>query len=155
MHPVRKQRLMIVLFIVFGASAAAGLVFYAISENMNLFYPPSDIKAGKAPYDKRMRVGGMVLEGSVHRAKDSLKVRFDVTDYEGVVTVEFEGILPDLFAENEGVVASGVLKKNGLFVADEVLAKHDENYMPPEVADTLKDKHKSMGMDLPQQDGAY
>lgn len=138
MHPIRRQRLMIVLFIVFGASVAAALVFFAVNENMNLFYPPADVKAGKAPVGKRMRLGGMVVDGSVQRASDSLKVSFNVTDYQDTVTVHYEGILPDLFSEGEGVVASGVLQQDGSFLADEVLAKHDENYMPPEVAETLK-----------------
>jgi cytochrome c-type biogenesis protein CcmE len=140
MHPVRRQRLIIVLFIVFGASIAAALVFSALTQNMNLFHPPSDIVSGKAPVDKRMRIGGMVVNGSVKRDTQSLKVRFDITDYAATVPVEYEGILPDLFAEGEGVVGSGVLQANGVFKADEILAKHDENYMPPEVADTLKKK---------------
>ncbi len=140
MPRVRKQRLYIVLFIVLGASFAAGLVFFAISENMNLFYPPSDIVAGKAPVGKQIRVGGMVVEGSIKREPSSLKVKFDITDYGDAITVVYEGILPDLFSEGEGVVASGKLDANGVFQAEEVLAKHDENYMPPEVADTLQDR---------------
>lgn len=144
MHPIRRQRLMIVLFIVIGASVAAALVVFAVNENMNLFYPPAEIKAGKAPVGKRMRLGGMVVDGSVQRATDSLKVTFDVTDYQDTVTVHYEGILPDLFSEGEGVVASGMLQNDGSFLAEEVLAKHDENYMPPEVADTLKKPASTM-----------
>lgn len=140
MHPVRRQRLIVVLFIVIGASIAATLVFSALNQNMNLFYPPAEIVNGKAPVDKHMRIGGMVVKGSVQRDPQSLKVRFDVTDYAAKVTVEYEGILPDLFAEGEGIVGSGVLQSNGVFKADEILAKHDENYMPPEVADTLQKK---------------
>lgn len=147
MHPIRRQRLMIVMFIVVGASVAAALVIFAVSQNMNLFYPPAEIKAGKAPVGKRMRVGGMVVDGSVQRASDSLKVSFAVTDYQDIVTVHYEGILPDLFSEGDGVVAAGVLQQDGTFLADEVLAKHDENYMPPEVADTLKKPGQSMGGD--------
>ena len=151
MHPIRKQRLYIVLFIVLGASLAAALIFVAISENMNLFYPPSEIAAGKAPVGKRIRVGGMVVEGSVKRASDSLKIEFDITDYEEKTPVVYVGILPDLFSEGDGVVASGVLDAQGVFQAEEVLAKHDENYMPPEVSDTLKKKpHPG-----PDQKGAY
>lgn len=138
MHPVRKQRLLLVLFIVFVAAIAATLLLYAIKESANLFYPPADVVAGKAPQDKRIRVGGIVRKGSVERTGNSLKVRFVVTDYAGDVTVEYEGILPDLFNEEDGVVAAGRLNQQGVFIADEVLAKHDENYMPPEVSDALK-----------------
>lgn len=138
MHPQRKQRLLIIVFILFASGLAAGLLGYALKENINLFYPPTDIAAGKAPVGKSIRAGGMVQEGSVKRATDSLKMRFVVTDYSAVVTVEYEGILPDLFAEGEGVVASGKLGEDGVFYASEVLAKHDENYMPPEVSDALE-----------------
>ena len=138
MHPLRKQRLFIVLFIVIGASAAAVLVFVAINDNMNLFYPPADIKADMAPIGKRIRVGGMVVEDSLQRAPDSLALEFQVTDYQDTIVVRYTGILPDLFSEGEGIVAAGMLRADGVFVADEVLAKHDENYMPPEVTDTLK-----------------
>lgn len=154
MHPVRKQRLIIVLCIVAGASIAAGLVFFALNENMNLFYPPSDIAAGKAPVGKRIRVGGMVMEGSVRRDSNSLKVSFDITDYEKNTPVVFEGILPDLFSEGEGVVASGMMDENGVFQAEEVLAKHDENYMPPEVSDTLK-KPKGSSESQPSYQKGY
>lgn len=143
MHPKRKQRLMIVLSIVIGASIAASLVFYALSDNLNLFYPPSEIKAGKAPQGKRIRAGGMVLENSVKRYDDGITVEFVVTDYEANVKVIYKGILPDLFAEHEGVVVAGKLNEAGVMIADEVLAKHDENYMPPEVSETLKDKPKT------------
>ncbi len=138
MHPQRKQRLMIIIFILLAASLAAGLLGYALKENINLFYPPAEIAAGKAPVGKSIRAGGMVKEGSVQRATDSLKIRFVVTDYSAEVTVEYEGILPDLFAEGEGVVVSGQLAEDGDFYASEVLAKHDETYMPPEVSDALK-----------------
>lgn len=137
MHPIRRQRLFIVLLIVVGVSVAVALTTYAMRENINLFYPPADIVAGKAPVGKKMRAGGMVVEGSVKRATDSLTVRFDVTDYTATVPVEYTGILPDLFGEGQGVVASGVLGEDGLFRATEVLAKHDENYMPPEVQSAL------------------
>ena len=137
MHPVRKQRLIIVLFIVFGAGIAVALATFALRENINLFYPPTDIAAGKAPVGKAIRAGGMVLKGSVKRDPNSLRVDFVVTDYKATVPVVYTGILPDLFAEGEGVVASGRLDDNGVFQATEVLAKHDENYMPPEVQDAL------------------
>ena len=137
MHPVRKQRLIIVLFIVFGAALAVGLATFALRENINLFYPPADIAAGKAPVGKAIRAGGMVLEGSIKRDTESLRVEFIVTDYEAQVPVVYTGILPDLFDEGQGVVASGSLDANGVFQATEVLAKHDENYMPPEVQSAL------------------
>lgn len=143
MHPKRKQRLMIVLSIVVGSSIAAGLLFYALDDNLNLFYPPSEIVAGKAPIGKRIRAGGMVEKGSVVREEDGLTVQFRVTDYEATVAVRYTGILPDLFAEEDGVVVAGMLQEDGTVVADEVLAKHDENYMPPEITDTLKEKPES------------
>jgi cytochrome c-type biogenesis protein CcmE len=137
MHPVRKQRLLLVCFIVGFASVAVGLVAYGLRGNINLFFPPAEIAAGKAPAGQPIRLGGMVVEGSVRRDPDSLRVEFDVTDYQAVVTAVYIGILPDLFAEGEGVVASGVLDEQGVFQASEVLAKHDENYMPPEVSEAL------------------
>ena len=133
MHPLRKQRLIIVLFIVFGAATAIGLVTFALQDNIDLFYPPVDVAAGKAPTGKSIRVGGMVLDGSVKRSADSLRDEFIVTDYQANVPVVYTGILPDLFAEGDGVVATGVLDAEGVFQAKQVLAKHDENYMPPEV----------------------
>lgn len=138
MHPVRRQRLIIVLFIVCGASLAAALIFYALRDNLNLFYSPSEIAEGKAPVARRIRAGGMVREGSVQRADQGLEVVFVVTDYAHDVTVSYEGILPDLFAEGQGVVAVGMLDPEGRFIASEVLAKHDEEYMPPEVIESLE-----------------
>ena len=138
MHPVRKQRLYLVLFIVIFSSAAIGLVAYALRGNINLFFPPAEVAAGKAPVGQPIRVGGMVVEGSVKRADDSLAVHFEITDFEASVPVVYEGILPDLFDEGQGAVASGELSQDGVLRATEVLAKHDENYMPPEVADALE-----------------
>ena len=138
MHPVRKQRLYLVLFVVVFSSAAIGLVVYALSGNINLFYPPAEVAAGNAPVGQAIRVGGMVVDGSVQRSNDSLAVRFELTDYEAVVPVVYEGILPDLFGEGQGAVASGKLNGEGVLLASEVLAKHDENYMPPEVAHALE-----------------
>ncbi|WP_148862365.1 cytochrome c maturation protein CcmE [Marinobacter fonticola] len=140
MHPVRKKRLTIVLFLLVGLSVAVGLVTYAFRQNINLFYDPSQIAGGEAPLDVRIRAGGMVQENSVARDGESLLVRFKVTDFESSVPVEYEGILPDLFAEGQGVVAMGHMREDGVFVADQVLAKHDENYMPPEVAKAMKNK---------------
>ena len=138
MHPVRRQRLLLVLFVVLFSSAAIGLMVYALSGNINLFYPPAEVAAGKAPVGQQIRVGGMVVEGSVQRSDNSLEVRFEVTDYQASVPVVYTGILPDLFDEGQGAVAAGVLNDSGVLQASEVLAKHDENYMPPEVAEALE-----------------
>lgn len=138
MHPVRKQRLYLVLFVVLFSSAAIGLVAYALRGNINLFFPPAEVAAGNAPIGQPIRVGGMVVDGSVQRSDNSLAVRFALTDFAAVVPVVYEGILPDLFDEGQGAVASGVINEQGVLVASEVLAKHDENYMPPEVADALE-----------------
>lgn len=138
MHPVRKQRLYVVLFVALFTSAAIGLVIYALRGNINLFYPPAEVVAGKAPVGQPIRVGGMVVEGSLQRADDSLAIRFQLTDFKDSVAVVYVGILPDLFAEGQGAVASGVLNSDGVLEATEILAKHDENYMPPEVASALE-----------------
>ncbi|MYM62087.1 cytochrome c maturation protein CcmE [Pseudomaricurvus sp. HS19] len=138
MHPVRKQRLIIVLFVVVFSSVAVGLVAYALRENINLFYPPAKIVAGEAPVDKRIRAGGCVLPGQVKRAGDSLDVSFVITDGAANVTVNYSGILPDLFAEGEAVVVNGSVDGDGVFQATEVLAKHDETYTPPEVAEAMQ-----------------
>ena len=138
MHPVRRQRLYVVLFIAVLSSAAIGLVIYAMRGNINLFYPPAEVVAGQAPVGQSIRVGGMVVKGSLQRASDSLRVNFHLTDYQASVPVVYTGILPDLFAEGQGAVASGSLNGDGVLEAIEILAKHDENYMPPEVADALE-----------------
>lgn len=138
MNPKRKQRLIIVLFIVFGVGAAVGLTMFALSQNINLFYSPTQIAAGEAPQNTRIRAGGMVVDGSVKRDQQSLHVEFGITDYEKSVVVHYNGILPDLFREGQGIVAQGELDENNILQASEVLAKHDENYMPPEVADALE-----------------
>jgi len=140
MTPKRKKRLYIILAIVFGTSLAVGLTMYALNQNINLFYSASQIANGEAPTDARMRVGGMVVDGSLERATDSLRVSFELTDYENSVKVVFTGILPDLFREGQGIIAQGKMDAQGVFQADEVLAKHDENYMPPEIAETMKAK---------------
>lgn len=159
MHPIRKKRLTILIFLVIGLAVAVGLTTYALRQNINLFYDPTEIAAGNAPVDVRIRAGGMVEEGSVKRDPESLSVRFRVTNFTDSVPVEYVGILPDLFAEGQGVVAMGRLNNDGLFVADQVLAKHDENYMPPEVADALekssKGQHKSPYADKAAESQAY
>jgi len=142
MNPKRKQRLIIVLFIVFGVGAAVGLTMFALSQNINLFYSPTQIANGEAPANTRIRAGGMVVEGSVKRDPESLNVTFDLTDYEKTMSVHYNGILPDLFREGQGIVAQGELDENMVLQASEVLAKHDENYMPPEVAEALEKSGK-------------
>lgn len=138
MHPVRKQRLMFVLFLVFFASAAAALFGFALRENIDLFYPPSRIVAGEAPVDRQIRAGGCVLPGSIKRFENSMTKTFIVTDGAANLSVTTDVILPDLFGEGESAVLSGKLNGEGVFVATQVLAKHDETYMPPEVADNLQ-----------------
>ena len=124
--------------IVAGVAAAAGLVIAAMGENMLYFYSPSQIRAGEAPSGPDIRVGGLVVEGSVRRG-DGLEVSFTLTDGAEAVDVSYAGILPDLFREGQGIVASGVLEAGGgRLRAEEVLAKHDENYMPPEVAEAME-----------------
>jgi cytochrome c-type biogenesis protein CcmE len=134
----RSRRKVLIFAIVFGVSIATVLALTAFEENLLYFYSPTDVKAGKAPDSHAFRVGGLVVDGSVMREPDSLTVQFDVTDNEETMTVEYTGILPDLFREGQGIVAMGSMNDRGKFVADEVLAKHDENYMPPEVAEALK-----------------
>jgi cytochrome c-type biogenesis protein CcmE len=126
-----------VLAIVVGVGVAAALAMLAFRDNLLYFYNPTQILAGDAPSGRQFRIGGMVTEGSVQRTPGSLEVRFVVTDYRNSIPVRYEGLLPDLFREGQGVVAHGRIGPAGEFVADEVLAKHDENYMPPEVAESL------------------
>jgi cytochrome c-type biogenesis protein CcmE len=148
MTPTRKRRLIAVLVIVIGVGVAATIAFRALSENMLFFISPSDVKAQSLPAGKRFRLGGLVVNNSVSRAVDSLKVNFEVTDGPASVAVSFDGILPDLFREGQGIIAIGALAADGHFEASEVLAKHDEEYMPPEVADALKKSgHPMSGKD--------
>lgn len=139
MHPVRKQRLLTVLFIVIASSVAVGLMVFALSKNLNLFYPPSKIVSGEAPKGPTIRGGGCVVPGSVVRATDSLKVSFSITDGKESVLVRYEGLLPDLFDEGEAAVVTGTITDSLVFEAVEVLAKHDETYTPPEVEDAMKE----------------
>lgn len=133
----RRKRLLAVLAIVVGVGVAAALAMLAFRDNLLYFYNPTQVLAGDAPSGRQFRIGGMVTEGSVQRTPGSLEVRFVVTDYRTSIPVRYEGLLPDLFREGQGVVAHGRIGPAGEFVADEVLAKHDENYMPPEVAESL------------------
>ena len=149
MHPMRKQRLQIVVLIVVASTIAAGLIIYMLGQNANYFYTPSQVLSGEAPEGIFIRAGGMVVEGSVRRDPDSLAVDFDVTDGRATLGIRYTGILPDLFAENEAAIAVGKLDQYRVLQASEVLAKHDEKYTPPEVAEAMnaaydaKQKRKS------------
>ncbi|MBT6208812.1 MAG: cytochrome c maturation protein CcmE [Woeseia sp.] len=133
----RQQRMLAVGLTVAGIAIAALLTLQAFKENMMFFVEISEVEKGNYPDDRNFRVGGLVVEGSVQRAPGDLTVAFDLTDLTSKLTVNYAGILPDLFREGQGIVAHGRLNDSGTFIADEVLAKHDENYMPPEVADSL------------------
>ncbi|AHF68464.1 MULTISPECIES: cytochrome c maturation protein CcmE [Pseudomonas] len=143
MNPLRKKRLLIILAILAGVGITLALALSALKENINLFYTPTQIANGEAPLDTRIRAGGMVEKGSLQRSADSLDVRFVVTDFSKSVTITYRGILPDLFREGQGIVALGKLNAEGVVVADEVLAKHDEKYMPPEVTKALQESGQS------------
>jgi cytochrome c-type biogenesis protein CcmE len=139
MSPTQTKRMLLVLLLVTGVSVGVGLILFALSNNVNLFYTPSEVKAGTVPTDHAIRVGGMIEAGSVTRG-DGLSVSFVVTDFAENLTIEYNGILPDLFKEGQGIVAQGILQDNHLFKATQILAKHDENYMPPEVKASLKER---------------
>lgn len=139
----RQRRLALVCGILAGVAVAGVLALQAFRENVMFFFDPSQVAGGQAPVGERFRLGGMVTEGSVQRVPGSLEVRFVVTDFQHQVPVSYTGMLPDLFREGQGVVAHGRLEGSGTFVADEVLAKHDEKYMPPEVARSLKNQTAS------------
>ncbi|PKH09423.1 cytochrome c maturation protein CcmE [Moritella sp. Urea-trap-13] len=145
MNPRRKKRLSIALVIIIGLGSMTGLVLYALKQNIDLFYTPSQLVEGlgedkvKPEIGQRLRIGGLVMPGTVTRNMEDLKVSFVLSDDNGgLVTLEYEGILPDLFREGQGIVAQGVLKSANVISASEVLAKHDEEYMPPEVAEAIK-----------------
>lgn len=139
MNPKRRKVLFTIIFVVMGMGLAMALALKAFQENLLYFYSPMQIKNGEAPTSRAFRIGGLVVDGSVQRDQQSLVVSFDLTDTLYNVTVNYEGILPDLFREGQGIVANGRLDQDGIFKATEVLAKHDENYMPPEVAQALTD----------------
>ncbi|WP_100753125.1 cytochrome c maturation protein CcmE [Vibrio salilacus] len=149
MNPRRKKRLGIVLAIFIGISATIGLMLYALNQNMDLFYTPTELVNGKPDGTKpevgqRLRIGGMVTVGSVKRDSESLRVSFELRDVGPTVTIVYDGILPDLFREGQGIVAQGVLKDATTVEAFEVLAKHDEEYMPSEIAEAMKKTHEPL-----------
>lgn len=153
MRAKRKQRLIFAVILLIGFSAATALGLYAMRQNIMLFHTPSEVVSGDVPKDKLFRIGGLVVEGSVYKGSDGLTTKFNLTDTNNAVTVSYTGLLPDLFREGQGIVAQGKLNNNGIFVAQEVLAKHDENYMPPEVADALKESGASHPESIPK--GTY
>ncbi|MCO7223615.1 cytochrome c maturation protein CcmE [Pleionea sp. CnH1-48] len=134
----RQQRLIAIIATIIGVAIALSLVIYALGQNVNLFYSPAQIAAGEAPIERTIKVGGLVLPGSVNREEGTLNVAFTVSDNAATLRVHFSDILPDLFKEGQGIVATGMLMHDGSFKATSVLAKHDENYMPPEVAKALE-----------------
>ncbi len=137
MNAKRKRQLIAILLGVSGVAIALGLILYALRAQTDYFYTPAQIASGAAPSDHRIKAGGMVVKGSLKKQTDSLRVSFQMTDFKATVDVQYTGILPDLFKEGSGVVATGQLQ-NGVFVAEQILAKHDENYMPPDVSAALK-----------------
>ena len=134
----RKKRILVVCMMIAGISVAALLILTAFEKNLMYFYSPTEIINGEAPQSRSFRIGGLVVSDTVIRNPDDLKVSFVLTDTVHEIKVIYDGILPDLFREGQGIVANGKLQSKNVFVADEVLAKHDENYMPPEVADALE-----------------
>lgn len=143
MNPKRKQKLMLVCAMVAGVGIAMALFLSAFNSNLQLFYTPTEVVEGKVPEGAEFKVGGLVAANSVSRIDDGLTVEFKLTDNGETVPVRYTGILPDLFREGQGTVSVGKLDSNGIFIANKVLAKHDENYMPPEVADALQKTSKS------------
>lgn len=141
----RRKRLLLVGGILVGVATATTVATFAFRENLSYFYNPTQVTDGAVPRGRSFRVGGLVTKGSLHREPGKLEVRFVVTDLNRDVTVAYSGVLPDLFREGQGIIAHGKLDASGVFVADEVLAKHDEKYMPPEVAQSLKHKQSTEG----------
>ena len=133
----RRKRMIAVAAIVIGVGAATAVALQAFQENLLYFYSPSQVTAGEVPSGRAFRLGGLVTDGSLRRTAGSIEINFVVTDNAESIPVRYSGLLPDLFKEGKGVIAHGRMNDGGVFVADEVLAKHDENYMPPEVAESL------------------
>lgn len=142
MHPRRKQRLWFVLVIVLASSTVVGLSMYAMRNYADFFFPVSKIVSGEAPRNKSIRAGGCVVPGTLMSAKDRLHTEFEITDGQARLKVVYSGLLPDIFGEGEAAVISGKVGDDGVMVASQVLAKHDENYVPPEVADSMTDVEK-------------
>ena len=145
MKLARKKRLILIGLMVAGIGVGVYFALKSLDENIMFFFSPTEVTEGKAPQGRLFRMGGMVVNGSVSRPGDGLTVQFDLTDDANIVTVLYTGILPDLFREGQGIIANGKLGEDGAFVAQEVLAKHDENYMPPEVAEAMEKAKKAKG----------
>lgn len=138
MNTVRKRKLLFILFVLGIFTIAALLVLYALRQNISLFYSPTQLAKSNVPAGRTIRIGGMVVAGSIHRENSSLHVDFDITDYKHTTHINYDGVLPDLFREGQGVIAQGIYNsETHQFNAVEILAKHDENYMPPEVKQAL------------------
>lgn len=137
----RKKKLWLILFLVASVGTAVGLLMYSLSQNINLFMSPTQFANGEVPVGQTVRAGGLVEPGSVYRDEEGLGMRFTVADGRAELVIHYEGMLPDLFREGQGIVALGQLREDGTFMASEVLAKHDENYMPPEIQDALDKAH--------------
>ena len=150
MKTKRKQRLTFVIVLIAGFGAATALALFAFKQNLLYFYSPSQLVVNEVAIGQVFRLGGLVVDGSVQRQSDGITTVFDLTDTAENVTVSYTGLLPDLFREGQGIVAQGKLNKEGIFVAQEVLAKHDENYMPPEVAEALKEAGAEHPMSIPR-----
>jgi len=141
----RRQRMLAVGLVVVGVTIAATLVVRALEENMVYFFSPTEAATGQVPVGQTFRLGGLVVVDSFKREPGSLEALFEVTDNNATVMVSYTGVLPDLFQEGKGMIANGKMRADGIFVADEVLAKHDENYMSPEVARMLEEKGHPAG----------
>lgn len=157
MTPARTKRLTLIFLMIAGVGVGVSFALKAFNENIMFFYTPDEIVAGKAPIDKKFRVGGLVVEESVKRPGDGLTVHFELTTNGEKIVVKYTGILPDLFREGQGIIANGKLDAEGNFIADEVLAKHDENYMAPEIAAAIAEGKKNNMMyekgTKPESDG--
>lgn len=140
MNALRRRKISMILFVLAVLSVVAFLVLYALRQNISLFYTPTQVIAGEAPHNHHIRVGGMVKKGSILRKTNSLKVQFAITDFKQTIKVTYQGILPDLFREGQGIVAEGQVNDNLEFSASQILAKHDANYMPPEVKAALANR---------------
>jgi len=156
MRTARKQRMQIIIILAVMVAVLTAIILYALRQNINLFFTPTQIANGEAPIDKEIRAGGLVVEGSVRRSNVDLYVEFDITDTAEQVTVAYTGILPDLFREGQGIIAIGSMDEEGVVQANQVLAKHDEEYMSPEVKKALEAAgHISNEEDSSSEKGSY
>jgi cytochrome c-type biogenesis protein CcmE len=138
MNPVRRKRLILISIMIAGVGTAVGFALYAFNQNMMFYYSPTEIESGTVPASSTIRLGGVVVDGTFKHLPNSIRSQFEVSDGHKAITVQYDGVLPDLFKEGQVILAKGTLDKQGVFVANEVLAKHDEKYMPREVAESLR-----------------